>query len=127
MTSDNATKEELLMLEMKLTADNTKERHEIKNIISKDRMVFDTYKTDQAVINQKVTTMKKNIESIERKVEDWFKEIKELFRELPEHFATKEEHRANEKNLKYINNIFMGLFSTIWIVLIGAILSKIIK
>jgi len=111
--SENATKEDLLKLELKMDKSSTKERHEIKWLIQKYVISNDDNKTDQALIKQTQNSMKENIKEIKQDIKEWFKDIKKSFEKLPEHFATKAEHKENQKTIAWIIKILWTFGCTI--------------
>lgn len=120
------TSEDLLKLEIKLTDEQRKAKHETNNAIQKYISSLDEYKTNQALLQQTQTSMKEDIKEIKSEIKEWFKEIKQAFENLPTHFATKEEHKSNSTRIDKIEKWVWWLIGLIWAAIVWAILKLIL-
>ena len=114
--------EDLLKLEMKLTDEQRKAKHETNNALQKYISSLDEYKTNQALLQQTQTSMKEDIKEIKTDL----KQIINKFDNLPTHFATKEEHKNNSTRIDKIEKWVWWLIALIWTAIVWAILKLIL-
>lgn len=131
-------KTDLLLLEQKITEEQTRYRHAMKNDIQKYIMDMDELKTETKVLSTKVQSMKEDIQTIK----DWQKEINvnlEKFREsiftaikdmnanIEKNYTKKYEHENNQDRIKSLEAIFSRINWMVITALVAALLSLIIK
>lgn len=122
----NATKEDLLELEVKLAESSKTCRHGLRGEIQKYTLDLEEYKQDQALIKQSQKTMQDNIKEIKKDIKDLGKTIESSFKALPEHFPTREEHNNIKERIKFFERWLWFIMTTIGIAIIGSILKLIL-
>lgn len=135
--SNQVTQEDLLRTEAKISEEQTKYRHELKNNIQNMIMDIDEIKTETALLTQSVSNMKddiKEIKSSQHKLEEsiiWMRDslllaIETQNKENKKEFALRVEHNVNAERITKIENIITKIAWTIIMAVLAAVLSLVI-
>lgn len=107
---ENVTQEDLLKLKIELTDADTKDRHEIKNLIQEHSYNVNELKDNLNLTQQSQKSMEQDVTEIKQDI----KEVKAMFLKLPEQFATKQEHKQNVEKIWFLVKIIW----TVWLAII---------
>ena len=109
MAKKEITIEDLYKLEIKITDDQMKARHELRQDVQKWFLEIDEIKTDSALLKQSNMVMTKTLEKIEQGQKELTSKFDLFISKAHETFATKEDHKKNEIKITEIEKGVNGI------------------